>query len=58
MTARPATDSDQAILQSQGVGSRILKKLQLQAAARNVPLQLGAFRTNTLAQKLYEKSGI
>lgn len=58
MTARSATDSDQVILQSQGVDSRIRKKLQLQAAARNVPLQLGAFRTNTLAQKLYEKSGI
>lgn len=43
--------------QGKGVGSRILKKLQLQAAARQVPLQLGAFRTNTLAQKLYERLG-
>ncbi|MFJ2360635.1 GNAT family N-acetyltransferase [Pseudomonas fluorescens] len=43
--------------QGKGIGSRILKKLQLQAAARQVPLQLGAFRTNTLAQKLYERLG-
>jgi ribosomal protein S18 acetylase RimI-like enzyme len=43
--------------QGKGSGSRILKNLQLQAAARQVPLQLGAFRTNTLAQKLYERLG-
>ena len=43
--------------QGKGIGSRILKNLQLQAAARQVPLRLGAFRTNTLAQKLYERLG-
>ena len=43
--------------QGKGIGSRILKNLQLEAAARQVPLQLGAFRTNTLAQKLYERLG-
>ncbi|WWL46146.1 N-acetyltransferase [Pseudomonas parakoreensis] len=43
--------------QGKGIGSRILRNLQLQAAARKVPLQLGAFRTNTLAQKLYERLG-
>jgi ribosomal protein S18 acetylase RimI-like enzyme len=43
--------------QGKGIGTRILKKLQLSAAARNVPLQLGVFRTNTLAQRLYERLG-
>jgi len=43
--------------QGKGIGSRMLRNLQLEAAARKVPLQLGAFRTNTLAQKLYERLG-
>ena len=43
--------------QGKGIGSRILKGLQRQAAARQVPLQLGTFRTNTLAQKLYARLG-
>jgi len=43
--------------QGKGIGTRTLKKLQLNAAARNVPVQLGVFRTNTLAQRLYESLG-
>jgi ribosomal protein S18 acetylase RimI-like enzyme len=43
--------------QGKGIGSRLLKELQLKAAARHVPLQLGVFRTNTLALKLYERLG-
>jgi ribosomal protein S18 acetylase RimI-like enzyme len=43
--------------QGKGIGSQILKNLQLKAATRKVPLQLGAFRTNTLAQKIYERLG-
>ncbi|MNJ59646.1 ribosomal-protein-alanine N-acetyltransferase [compost metagenome] len=43
--------------QGKGMGSHILKELQLDASARKVPLQLGVFRTNTLAQRLYERLG-
>ncbi|WP_081743955.1 N-acetyltransferase [Pseudomonas sp. URMO17WK12:I12] len=43
--------------QGKGIGTQTLKKLQLKAAARHVPLQLGVFRTNTLARKLYERMG-
>ncbi|WDR35083.1 GNAT family N-acetyltransferase [Pseudomonas serboccidentalis] len=43
--------------QGKGIGTRILKELQLQASARHVPLQLGVFRTNALARKLYESLG-
>lgn len=43
--------------QGKGIGTQILKGLQLDAAARKVPLQLGVFRTNPLAQRLYERLG-
>lgn len=43
--------------QGNGIGTQILKELQLAAAARKVPLQLSVFRTNTMAQRLYERLG-
>nr|WP_312987063.1 N-acetyltransferase [Comamonas koreensis] len=44
-------------LQGRGIGTQLLKGLQSNAAARKVPLQLGVFRTNTTAQRLYERLG-
>lgn len=43
--------------QGKGIGTRLLKGLQSNAAARKVPLQLGVFRTNAPAQRLYERLG-
>jgi len=43
--------------QGEGIGTRILKELQREASARQVPLQLGVFRTNASARKLYERLG-
>ncbi|WP_218189729.1 MULTISPECIES: N-acetyltransferase [unclassified Pseudomonas] len=43
--------------QSKGFGTSIMQKLQLDAAARKVTLQLSVFRTNTLAQRFYERLG-
>lgn len=43
--------------QGNGVGTMLLKCLQSRAAAQQVPLHLGVFRTNTSAQKLYKRLG-
>lgn len=43
--------------QGKGVGTMILKGLQSKAAARKLPIHLGVFRTNTPAQRLYERLG-
>lgn len=43
--------------QGQGIGSQLLRELQSQAAARHLPLRLGAFRTNTAALRLYQRLG-
>jgi len=45
------------VFQGKGIGTQLLKGLQSDAAARKVPLQLGVFRTNTPAQRLYERLG-
>jgi ribosomal protein S18 acetylase RimI-like enzyme len=43
--------------QGQGIGSRLLKDLQSQPAARRLPLRLGAFRSNAAALSLYQRLG-
>lgn len=43
--------------QGKGIGTQLLEGLQSNAAARKVPLQLSVFRTNTPAQRLYERLG-
>lgn len=43
--------------QGQGIGSQLLKDLQSQAAARRLPLRLGAFRSNAAALSLYQRLG-
>lgn len=43
--------------QGRGIGTRLLKGLQSNAAIRKVPLQLSVSRTNTPAQRLYERLG-
>lgn len=43
--------------QGQGLGTRLLTGLQSDAAARKMPLQLGVFRTNASALRLYERLG-
>lgn len=43
--------------QGKGIGSLLLTSLQTRAAARNIPLRLGAFRTNTAALSLYQRLG-
>jgi len=46
-----------AEFQGRGMGSRLLRRLQSDAAVRKVPLQLGVFRTNEPAQRLYQRLG-
>lgn len=43
--------------QCQGMGTMLLKDLQSQATARKRPIHLGVFKTNTAAQRLYERLG-
>ncbi len=43
--------------QGQGIGSQLLRDLQSQAAARRLPLRLGAFRSNAAALSLYRRLG-
>jgi len=43
--------------QRKGIGTRLVKQLQTQAAAKGVPLELGVFRTNTSARQFYERLG-
>lgn len=43
--------------QGQGIGSQLLRDLQSQAAARRLPLRLGAFRSNAAALSLYQRLG-
>lgn len=43
--------------QSAGIGSRLLKDLQLSAATRQVPLHLGVFKSNMPAHRLYQRLG-
>ncbi|WP_370682311.1 N-acetyltransferase family protein [Comamonas sp. GB3 AK4-5] len=43
--------------QGQGIGARLLQRLQFKAAGRGLPLQLGVFRSNTRAQRFYERLG-
>lgn len=43
--------------QSKGIGTRLIKELQAQAAARGVPLELGVFRSNAPARRFYERLG-
>ncbi|CAK9890016.1 MULTISPECIES: GNAT family N-acetyltransferase [Pseudomonas] len=46
-----------AAFQGEGIGTHLLEELKLNAARRKVPLQLGVLRTNTSAQRLYERLG-
>ncbi|MCP5291638.1 MAG: GNAT family N-acetyltransferase [Burkholderiales bacterium] len=43
--------------QRKGIGTRLIQQIQTQAAAKGVPLELGVFRTNAPARKLYERLG-
>lgn len=43
--------------QGKGIGTILLKDLQSRAAARKVPIHLGAFKTNPSALKLYKRLG-
>lgn len=43
--------------QGRGVGGALLKRLQAQAVLKKLPLQLGVFRTNAPAQRLYVRLG-
>lgn len=43
--------------QSAAIGTRLLKDLQLSAAARQVPLHLGVFKSNMPAHRLYQRLG-
>ena len=43
--------------QGKGIGSQLLGNLQSKAQARMVPVCLGVFQTNRLAQNLYERLG-
>lgn len=43
--------------QGQGIGTALVKELQAMAAARDVPLELGVFRTNAPARRFYERLG-
>ena len=44
-------------VQGQGMGTRLVKQLQEQAAKRNVPFNLSLFRTNHRAARFYERLG-
>jgi len=43
--------------QGKGIGSQIIEKLFLEAKARQLPVELGVFKVNHSALKLYEKLG-
>lgn len=46
-----------AQFQGQGIGSRLLRDLQARAAARQIAVELGVFKTNPAAQRLYVRLG-
>lgn len=46
-----------AAFQGQGLGTRLLQGIQHRAAAQRLPVQLGVFRTNPAARRLYERLG-
>lgn len=43
--------------QSKGLGTILLKDLQLRATTRQVPLHLGVFKSNMPAHRLYQRLG-
>ena len=43
--------------QGQGIGSSLLRDLQTRAAARQIAVELGVFKTNPAAQRLYARLG-
>lgn len=43
--------------QGQGIGSKMIEKLLLEAKALQLPVELGVFKVNHSALKLYEKPG-
>lgn len=43
--------------QGKGIGALLIKQVQGSAAAKGVPVELGVFRTDTLARQFYERLG-
>lgn len=43
--------------QGKGIGALLIKQVQGSAGAKRLPVELGVFRTNTLARKFYERLG-
>jgi len=46
-----------ASAQGKGIGTMLLKSLQARAEALEIPIRLEVFRSNKLAQRLYERLG-